>query len=115
MRDYTMKSELIKLKKAIIADYVLWNSHRDYDEDFKADRIAEFAEELVVEEARKYIKVFTRSGGTIWGFIMKEDDNKFKKGDLLKAASWSAPARNKARGNILTDDYEVRWTGPLYL
>ena len=72
-------------------------------------------EELVVEEARKYIKVFTRSGGTIWGFIMKEDDDKFKKGDLLKAASWSAPARNKARGNILTDDYEIRWTGPLYL
>ena len=115
MRDYTMKSELIKLKKAIIADYVLWNSHRDYDEDFKADRIAESTEELIVEEARKYIKVFTNGGGTIWGFIMKEDDDKFKKGDLLKAASWSAPARNKARGNILTDDYEIRWTGPLYL
>ena len=110
-----MKSELIKLKKAIIADYALWNSRMDSDDDLKASRIAEFAEELVIEEARKYIKVFTNGGGTIWGFIMKEDDDKFKKGDLLKAASWSAPARNKARGNILTDDYEIRWTGPLYL
>ena len=110
-----MNEAIEKLKKAIIADYALWNSRRDYDDDFKASRITQFEEELVVEEARKYIKVFTRSGGTIWGFIMKEDDNKFKKGDLLKAASWSAPARNKARGNILADDYEIRWTGPLYL
>ncbi|MDA8752516.1 hypothetical protein N9M52_00785 [bacterium] len=110
-----MKEAIENLKKAIIADYALWNSRMDSDDDLKASRITQFEEELVVEEARKYIKVFTRSGGTIWGFIMKEDDNKFKKGDLLKAASWSAPARNKARGNILTDDYEIRWTGPLYL
>ena len=110
-----MNEAIAKLKKAIIADYALWHSLTDYDDDFKASRIAEFSEELVVEEARKYIKVYTRGGGTVWGFIMKEDDDKFKKGDLLKAASWSAPARNKARGNILTDDYEIRWTGPLYL
>jgi hypothetical protein len=110
-----MKEAIEKLKKAIIADYALWNSRMDSDDDYKASRIAQFEEELIVEEARKYIKVFTHSGGTIWGFIMKEDDNKFKKGDLLKAASSSAPARNKARGNILTDDYEIRWTGPLYL
>ena len=44
------------------------------------------------------------------------DDQKFKAGDLLKAASWAAPARNKARGNILKGDYSwVRWTGPEYL
>ena len=40
---------------------------------------------------------------------------KFKKGDLLKAAGWAAPARNAARGNILKGGYVINWTGPLYL
>ena len=111
-----MNEAIEKLKKAIIADYTLWNSRMDSDDDYKASRIAQFEEELIVEEARKYIKVFTRSGGTIWGFIMKEDDNKFKKGDLLKAASWSAPATNKARASIFDDTVNnVSWTGPGYL
>ena len=39
----------------------------------------------------------------------------FKKGDILKAASWSAPAKNRARGNILEGNYPIQWTGPLYL
>ncbi len=53
----------------------------------------------------------------VWGFIVKTDtDKKFRKGDILKAASWAAPARNKARGNILEGDFSwVRWTGPEYL
>ena len=37
-----------------------------------------------------------------------------KRGDILKAASWNAPATNKARGNIF-EEYTVQWTGPLYL
>jgi len=35
-------------------------------------------------------------------------------GDILKAASWAAPARNFTRGNVyITSSYEnrVRWTG----
>ena len=52
-----MNEAIETLKKAIIADYVLWNSNRDYDENFKADRIAEFTEELIVEEARKYLSL----------------------------------------------------------
>jgi hypothetical protein len=52
----------------------------------------------------------------VWGFIQKEDDKKFRAGDILKAASWAAPARNKARGNVLDEDFSwVRWTGPEYL
>ena len=74
--------------------------------------------EILVQEGSKYIKI-VRSGtqDMVWGFIVKTDtDKKFRKGDILKAASWAAPARNKARGNILEGDFSwVRWTGPEYL
>lgn len=74
---------------------------------------------LNIEEGRKYIKVISGDiegdQTTVWGFIVKKDGGKFRAGDLLKAASWSSPATNKARGNILDGGYEIRWTGPLYL
>jgi hypothetical protein len=76
----------------------------------------EFAEELVVKEGRKYKKVCYRGGKTVWGFIVNTDnDPKFQYGDILKAACYNAPARNQARGNVFDDEYQVRWTGPLYL
>ena len=46
---------------------------------------------------------------------VKEDSGKFKKGDILKAAGYRAPARNSARGNVLEGNYAIQWTGPLYL
>jgi hypothetical protein len=42
-------------------------------------------------------------------------DKKFKKGDILMAAGWNAPARNAARGNILDGGYDINWTGACYL
>ena len=39
----------------------------------------------------------------------------FKEGDVLKAASWKAPALNQPRGNVLQGNYPIQWTGPLYL
>lgn len=74
-------------------------------------------EEFVVKEGRKYIKVMDNNGGSAWAFIVKaEDDPKFKRGDILMAAGWAAPARNAARGNVLEGDFSwIRWTGPDYL
>ena len=71
----------------------------------------EFCESLTFTVGPKYIRIFAEKGG-VKGFIVKTDtDKKFKKGDILKAAGWAAPARNFARGNVLEGGYEVRWTG----
>lgn len=38
--------------------------------------------------------------------------NTFKHGDILKSASWRAPAKNFSRGNILDENYgTISWAG----
>ena len=77
---------------------------------------AEFPTKWAVKKGSKYVKIMGANGGMTWGFVVNTDnDKKFKKGDLLKAAGWAAPARNAARGNILDGGYPINWTGPLYL
>lgn len=71
-----------------------------------------FVDGLEYLPGNKYLKVVTES--SLWGFINLKHD-KFNEGDLLKAQGWSGPALNKARGNIFDNNYEIRWTGPLYL
>jgi len=111
-----MQKEIEKLIEAINADYYDWQNCRMGPEnrtEIQARMYDEFVNPLRVEEGRKYIKIIKQ--GSVWGFIQKEDDAKFRKGDILMAASFAAPARNKARGNILDGGYAIRWTGPLYL
>lgn len=110
-----MDNALNGLFDAIARDYAEWRSRGEYGSPSDYD---EFLKKLYVVEGRKYLKVVEDTGNQrcVWGFIVKEDDKKFRAGDILKAASWSAPARNKARGNILEEDFSrVRWTGPEYL
>ena len=66
-----------------------------------------------VEQGQKFIRVVRENG--VFAFIVKEDNGKFKKGDVLKAAGYRAPAKNSARGNVLTGDYYIQWTGPCYM
>lgn len=83
----------------------------EYSETNK-DMIERFEKSLNVQEGKKYIKVI--AGSSVWGFIVKTADSKFKSGDILKAASWASPAKNAARGNVF-DGYSIAWTGPHYL
>ncbi len=109
-----MQNEINKLFQAIGDDYFQQRSRSEY---YDPSMVDDFRESLTVEEGRKYLKIVKKLGNQqmVWGFIVKADDKKFKAGDILKAASWSAPARNKARGNILDGGYQIRWTGPEYL
>jgi hypothetical protein len=110
-----MNAALEELLDAIREDYATWTGQgRREINDISRKMIAEFNESLSIQPGRKYIKIV--KGGSVWGFIVADDsDKKFKKGDILKAATWAAPARNQARGNVLEGGYTIQWTGPLYL
>lgn len=110
-----MEAQLETLFADIIDDYYGFQNLSGKERtEIQAQMLDEFIADLRVEHGSKYIKVIT--GSSVWGFIVKTDkDKKFRKGDILKPASWAAPARNAARGNILDGGYTIRWTGPLYL
>lgn len=77
---------------------------------------------LSMERGRRYIRIVAESGmehrsyisgevsiqRSAWGFIDMTN------GDILKAASWKAPAKH-ARGNIFNVEYELTPHGPPYL
>jgi len=113
-----MKEALEVLKNEMISDYERFqNRGRSWEErtEIQARMLEEFINGIEFEKGRKYIKVIDGAGNqrTVWGFIVNcDNDKKFRRGDILKAASWSAPARNFARGNVLDGDLEcVRWAG----
>ena len=106
-----MNNEMNTLIENIKADYadVRYNSGNG---EIRKKMIAEFNEGITYKVGSKYIKVVTNS--TVWGFVVNTDnDKKFKRGDILKAAGYAAPARNFARGNIIDGGYTVRWTGAM--
>ena len=95
-------------------------SNEDYAKDMdNKNMIEEFKNSWVVKSGQKFIKIVAKK--SVHSFIVKEDmftpggQPKFKKGDVLKAASWRKPAMNQARGNVLEGNYPIQWTGPLYL
>ena len=109
-----MEKGIDKLSAKINADYCKFvaNSLSQIDSDYNRQKecIRKFNSELQFKIGKKYIK-FT-SGNSVWGFVMLENDDKFMRGDILKPASFNAPARNFARGNILNGDFgRTQWTG----
>ena len=92
-----------------------YNAFMPPTDEVRASMLAEFIADLTITYGKKYIKI-TEKGRGVKAFVVGVDnDKKFKKGDILKPAGWAAPARNKARGNILDGGYAINWTGPLYL
>lgn len=111
-----MQNEILHLIEDIKADYALWTERcaKGVLSPINIRMIEEFNEKIRFEVGRKYIKII--QDGSVWGFIVNTDnDKKFRKGDILKAASWATPARNAARGNIIDGGYSITWTGPHYL
>ena len=101
-----------KMKSAMIEDYKLFMSPTGSVITAKMNE--KYANSFEVKHGRKYIKILSNRSAT--AFIVGTDkDKKFKKGDILMSASYAAPARNSARGNVLEGNYPINWTGPLYL
>jgi len=114
-----MQNQIDKLIQDIKDSYA--GRHIGGDTDMKkkvyADMTKEFNDNLEVRPGNKYIKIVSKQYG-VWGFIVNTDkDKKFKKGDILMAAGFNAPARNQARGNVITgyNIHQLFWTGPAYL
>ena len=80
---------------------------------YSKEQVDNWDNKTKVMPGKKYIKIVQDTG--VFCFIAKEDFKHFKKGDILKAAGYNAPALNSARGNVLTGNYPIQWTGPLYL
>ena len=111
----TVEDGIMNMIEAACYDYKK-TFHADTDDSVESKMIDEFYKGWKVKKGSKYIKISTRNGGNAWGFVVNTDtDKKFKKGDLLKCAGYSAPARNAARGNVLEGGFAINWTGPLYL
>ena len=95
-------------------DYKRWSSNAHGEQSqWAKDSVAAWDTKTKVYPGKKYIKVVQENG--VFCFIVKEDFKHFKKGDILKAAGYNAPALNSARGNVLTGNYMIQWTGPLYM
>ena len=89
-------------------------SIEDYNRDTDNEKMKEeFANSWSVKEGQKFIKLVAKH--SVHSFIVKKAFKHFKVGDVLKAASWKAPALNQPRGNVLEGNYPIQWTGPLYL
>lgn len=113
-----MKTEIENYLAFIANDYAKWTSVTDSADEnavrIRTEIVSEFCAGLTIEEGSKYIKVISGNRGqrSVHSFIVKKEDGKFKAGDILKAASWAAPAKNFSRGNVLTGNFgSVRWTG----
>jgi hypothetical protein len=97
-----LATALIGLKDVIVADYAKFLKDLDYSED-------KFGVEF--SPGKKYVRIDTISGGgsrSTFCFVEKEN------GNIWRAASWKAPARNFVRGNVFDQaSYinRVRWTG----
>tara|TARA_R100000544_G_C2182479_1_gene37572 strand:+ start:176 stop:538 length:363 start_codon:yes stop_codon:yes gene_type:complete len=81
--------------------------------DYCVNQLNKWNDLMYFKEGKKYFKIIREN--SVFAFIVKEDFKHFKKGDILKAASWKAPALNSPRGNVLNGNYPIQWTGPLYL
>jgi len=94
---------LIGYKDNIVKDYVNWCGSAGISD------IGQFGVEF--EPGSKYVKVVKISSGgsrSVHSFVEKET------GNIWKAASWKAPAKNFVRGNVFdagTYLNRLQWTG----
>ena len=80
---------------------------------YSKEQVDNWDNKTKVSMGKKYIKIVQDTG--VFAFVMKEDSGHLKKGDVLKAAGYNKPALNAARGIVLTGNYYIQWTGPLYM
>ena len=110
----TLEEGIKNLMAGAKADYVRMSTSGGKElSGYSKEQVDSWDNKTKVMPGKKYIKIVQDTG--VFCFIVKEAFKHFRKGDILKAAGYNAPALNQARGNILDGNYRIQWTGPLYL
>jgi hypothetical protein len=109
----TIKEGITNLMNGAKEDYARWSDQGADMSPYTKEQLAKWDDSISIREGKKYIKIVRDNG--VFCFISKIDFKHFKKGDILKAAGYNAPALNQPRGNVLKGNYPIQWTGPLYL
>jgi hypothetical protein len=100
--DNAYKSWIIGCQKMVDDHVVAHAIANDHGSRYSHDRV------LISERGKKYIKIVSEDntgGRSAWGFV------NMGSGDVLKAASWAAPAKH-ARGNIFDEFNGLARVGP---
>ena len=111
---------LIKAANADYCDSTSYDGSKTKT-DLRLEMEEKFKNGVSIKNGQKYIGIYTSSGhqSSIWGGVVKKDSacGKLKKGDILKAAGYSAYTMVGAgrRGNVLKGNFQVSWTGANYL
>ena len=110
-----MNNEINKLLEDIKADFVRWASRGGEKEltGYSKEQVDTWDSKTKIKFGKKYCKIIQEN--RVFAFIVLEAFKHFKRGDILKPAGYNAPALNSARGNVLSGNYNIQWTGPLYL
>jgi hypothetical protein len=112
----TEQKALDYLKNNPIVATFIEKVNKDRKEYYEKANMPNQYKELTVEIGNKFIRLW--QGTSCWGFISRVDGDlkgsPIKKGDLLKAATWKAPAKH-ARGNIIDGTARYGVYGPEYL
>jgi hypothetical protein len=102
--EHDMDLALTEYADHLRADYIRWSGA---DEAWRYD--------IEFQRGKKFIRVVKVFSGTCRGahsFVCIQAHDGWHVGDILKAASWSAPAKNFPRGNVLDRTWAAtRWTG----
>ena len=113
-KNTTLEKGVDNLMNAMIEDYTGESRWTSLAMDRKTDMQKRYVDGLVATKGKKYWKIIQDDSATSF-IVAVDDDKRFKKGDILMAASWNAPARNRARGNVIDGRYGINWTGAEYL
>ena len=110
----TLEQGVANMMAGAKLDYEKWSTMGGKElTGYCKEQVDNWDSKTKVSQGKKYIKVVQDTG--VFCFVCKTDFKHFKKGDILKAAGYNAPALNSARGNVLDGNYAIQWTGPLYL
>lgn len=93
---------LENLRQKMVADYHTDGCSLKYDVEFE-----------IGSKYTRIVKINNGGSRSCGGFVVTTKKHKeFQFGDLLKSASWKAPATNFTRGNVFDlEDKKTHWTG----